>query len=288
MRRIFSFLVPSLLLCFLTAPARAQPPVWIVHGPHATLILFGSIHLLPPGLDWEPPRLKQALSEANELWFEIPFDQSASLAAFQEATRRGHQPQGHTLDDDLDASGRAKLALAAKTCGLPLDGVNQLRPWYADMLLSVASIRQYGAGAEGGVEQTLSAANAAVSRHAFETIDQQIGFFADAPMSDQLDSLKETMSEIQEGPDEYRKLVKAWMAGDTRAIQREAIEPLMKQAPGVYRTLVVARNRRWLDQINARLQGNGEAVMVVGVGHLIGPDSVPALLRREGVVVEGP
>ena len=32
----------------------------------------------------------------------------------------------------------------------------------------------------------------------------------------------------------------------------------------------------------------GEAVMVVGVGHLVGPDSVPALLRARGVVVEGP
>jgi uncharacterized protein YbaP (TraB family) len=286
MRR--ALLLPFLLLCLLAAPARAQPPVWIVHGPHATLVLFGSIHLLPPGLDWEPPRLKQALAESNELWFEIPFDPASSLSAFQEASRRGLQPDGHTLSQDLDAASRAKLVRAVQACGLPLDGVNRLRPWYADILLSVASIRQYGAGSEGGVEQTLAAANTAIPRRAFETIDQQIGFFADAPMTDQVASLKETMSEIEEGPAEYRKLVKAWMAGDTGAIRREAIGPLMKQAPGVYKSLVVARNQRWLQQINERLQGQGEAVMVVGVGHLIGPDSVPALLRREGVRVEGP
>jgi len=281
-------LAPLLLLLGFAAPARAQPPVWIVHGPHTTLILFGSIHLLPPGLDWEPPRLKQALAETNELWFEIPIDPSASLQAFQLASQRGLQPAGHTLDDDLDANGRAALAKAVKTCGVSLDGVNRLRPWYADMLLSVASVRQYGAGSEGGVEQTLSAASPAVPRKAFETIAQQIGFFADAPQSDQIASLKETMNEVEEGPAEYQRLVKAWMAGDTKAIQREALQPLMKQAPGVYRTLVVGRNRRWIEQINARLQGDGEAVMVVGVGHLIGPDSVPALLRREGVQVEGP
>jgi len=37
-----------------------------------------------------------------------------------------------------------------------------------------------------------------------------------------------------------------------------------------------------------RLEGQGEAVMVVGVGHLVGPDSVPALLRARGIPVEGP
>jgi hypothetical protein len=63
---------------------------------------------------------------------------------------------------------------------------------------------------------------------------------------------------------------------------------MMKQAPGEYRLLVVARNRRWLGQILKRLDGKGEAVMVVGVGHLVGPDSVPALLRARGISVEGP
>ena len=33
---------------------------------------------------------------------------------------------------------------------------------------------------------------------------------------------------------------------------------------------------------------SGSTVIVVGVGHLIGPDSVPALLRARGVKVEGP
>ena len=63
---------------------------------------------------------------------------------------------------------------------------------------------------------------------------------------------------------------------------------MIKSAPGVYRSLVVARNRRWVDAIMDRLNGKGEAVMVVGVGHLVGPDSVPALLRARGVSVDGP
>ncbi len=63
---------------------------------------------------------------------------------------------------------------------------------------------------------------------------------------------------------------------------------MMRDTPGIYRTLVVARNQRWVDAITERLHGRGEAVVVVGVGHLIGPDSVPSLLRARGVRVDGP
>ena len=34
--------------------------------------------------------------------------------------------------------------------------------------------------------------------------------------------------------------------------------------------------------------GHGLIFVVVGAGHLIGPDGVPALLRRDGLEVKGP
>ncbi|MBV9509497.1 MAG: TraB/GumN family protein [Caulobacteraceae bacterium] len=280
--------LPAPCVVLAAAPAQAQPPVWVAHGPHATVVLFGSIHLLPPGLDWEPPELKTAIGQADDLWFEVPIDQAASLKAAQMAVQLGLEPQGHTLSEALSPETRARLAKAAQTCGLPMAGLDRLRPWYAELALSVASYRQYGAGVESGVEQTLSAANPAVPRRSFETVEQQIGFLADASEADQLASLTETLDELQDGPAQYQRLVHAWMAGDVAAIKTEALEPVIREAPGVYRTLVVERNRRWLGALTARLNGRGEAVVVVGVGHLIGPDSVPALLRKAGYKVDGP
>jgi len=281
-------LLPVLLLGFLTAPAQAKPPVWVVHGPHATLVLFGSIHLLPPGLDWEPAQLKAALGKADELWFEIPIDPAASLQAGQLAAERGFLPPGGSLSRELDADARLKLAKAALSCGLAVDKLDVLRPWYAELALSVASYRQYGVGVESGVEETLSAANPHIFRRAFETIPEQIGYLSSASEPDQLASLKETLGELDEGPAVYQRLLDAWMAGDPARIERETLDPLIKQAPGEYRALVVERNHRWIKLINQRLAGQGEAVMVVGAGHLIGPDSLPALLRAEGVRVDGP
>lgn len=290
---MFRFLrLAALALVFglCSSAAWALPPVWVAHGANgATVVLFGSVHILPPGLAWEPPRLTAALASADDLWFEIPIDPASNLAAGQAALAAGMQPAGQTLSAQLSPADRARLAKATAACGLSVEGVDRLLPWFADITLSVTSYRLSGADVDDGVERAISLqAPAGVERRAFETPAQQIGYLAAAPVSDQIASLRETLDDIDAGSVSYRRLVAAWMAGDVRALRREALAPMMRDTPSIYRTLVVARNQRWADAIAERLQGRGEAVMVVGVGHLIGPDSVPRLLRARGFRIDGP
>jgi uncharacterized protein YbaP (TraB family) len=268
---------------------RAEPPIWVVHGPHASVVLFGSVHLLPPGLNWRFPELDQAIAQARDLWFEIPLDDAANLQAGQLAMAQGMQPAGVTLSGELSADARAKLAKAAQSAGLPVAGLDRLKPWLAEITLSVTAYRQAGATQEDGVERQLSAmAPAGQPRRALESVQDQLSALSGGSLADQIASLDETLDELADDPGGYMRLVGDWMAGDVAGLQREALDPLAKSAPGAYRSLVVDRNRRWVDIILKRLDASGEAVMVVGVGHLIGPDSVPALLRARGVRVDGP
>jgi uncharacterized protein YbaP (TraB family) len=287
-RRLISALF-GLFVWLLAGAAAARPPVWVVHGPHATIFLFGSVHILPPGLDWEPPMLKRALAVADDLWFEIPLDDASSLTATRLASQQGLQGPGESLSSQLSPASHARLAKVAQGCGVNVEGLDHLRPWLAEITLSLAVYRQAGAVQEEGVERQIAGlAPASVPRRSFETAEQQIGFLSKAPLPDQVASLEETLGELDEGPASYERVVTVWMAGDAPGLVREALNPMIKSSPGVYRSLVVARNHRWVDQILTRLQGTGEAVMVVGVGHLVGPDSVPALLRAHGVLVDGP
>jgi uncharacterized protein YbaP (TraB family) len=288
--RLAARLVLALALLAASAGcAAAEPAVWVVKSSTAQVVLFGSVHILPPDLKWEPPALAKALASANEVWFEIPIDEKANLAVAQAALSAGLQPAGHSLTADLRAGDRIRLARAAQACGLEADSLDHLKPWLAEVYLTVASYRLAGAVVEDGVERQLSAElGPDVARRAFETPEQQIGYLSAAPLPDQVASLRETLRELAEGPRAYRRVVRAWMAGDPRAIRREALTPMVKEAPGVYRTLVVDRNHRWADALSERLAGTGEAVVVVGVGHLVGPDGLPTLLRARGFTVEGP
>jgi uncharacterized protein YbaP (TraB family) len=281
--------VAALVVSAFAGQASANPPLWVIHEHGATIVLFGSIHALPPKLKWEPERLKRAIAGARDLWLEIPMDQASDLAAGQLAAERGLQPEGHVLSASLSPEGRARLARVAAASGEPLAGIERLRPWMAELVLSLATYKTEGVSAEEGVErQLLRGAPASIQHQAFETPREQIDFLSSASPADQIASLEETLGELDDGSASYNRLLKAWMAGDVGALRREALDPLIKTAPGVYRTLVVDRNHRWVEAIEKRLKEPGEAVMVVGVGHLIGPDSVPALLRARGVVVEGP
>ena len=287
-RRLLAILAAA-LGWILASAAAAEPPVWVVRDHGAQIVLFGSVHLLPAGLHWEPKPLKQALDQADDLWFEIPMDPAAALSAAQAAIAKGMQPPGVTLRSQLPPADQARLAHIAAQCGVSVDGLDQLKPWLAEVTLSLAAYRQAGALQEDGVERSLSvSAPPHLKRRAFETPEEQIGYLSQASLPDQIASLEETLGELETGAASYQKLVAAWTSGDAAAIEHEAVDPLKSEAPGVYRTLVVERNRRWVEVIRRRLQQGGSSVMVVGVGHLVGPDSVPAMLRAQGLAVEGP
>jgi uncharacterized protein YbaP (TraB family) len=269
--------------------AGAKPPVWIVRSPQATLVLFGSVHLLPGGLDWRPAALDDALATASELWFELPIDPGTETLAAQIAMVRGALPPDRRLSALLTPAQLARLTQAATTLNCPLAALDRMQPWMADLTLSVADDVRSGAGASDGVESRLQAlAPPSVPRRAFETAPQQIEFLAGAPLPDQIASLNETLGEIDDDPGSYQRIVGEWMSGDLAGLRRDAVDPVARASPRLYERLLGQRNRRWARILGARLRSPGRIVVVVGVGHMIGPVGLPALLRAQGFQVEGP
>jgi uncharacterized protein YbaP (TraB family) len=286
--RAGAYLAGGLAAVALAAPAWAQPPVWTVRDADSEIVIFGSVHVLPEGLDWRPFALDKALAQADDLWFEVPLDGATDAATQRESNARGFLPEGRSLSSMLSRVGRARLAKVAAALEVPLGQLDRMRPWYAELTLSSALYRQSGAAASQGVEQTLAKAAPRAERRAFETPEQQVDFFANAPTGDQIASLEATLKQIDVQPGDYQTLVRAWMAGDTDALDEEAVQPLRKSAPRLYALLVAQRNAKWADRIAERLKGKGRTVVVVGVGHLVGKDGVPARLRAKGLAVEGP
>jgi uncharacterized protein YbaP (TraB family) len=269
--------------------AAARPPVWIVKDSDSTIVLFGSVHVLPPGLDWQPPALREALSKADDVWFELPIAPDSQAAGVAVVRAKGMLPPGESLLSKLTPAGRDRLARLAPKLGLSLAQFDRLRPWLADVTVGLLDMAPKGAGAADGVEQSVSAAAPPTARRqAFETAEQQIGFLADAPEADQLASLEDTLRQIEEEPDAYDRLLAAWLAGDLQALQTEGLEPMQKASPDLFDRMITQRNQRWVEAISQRMAGSGETVVVVGAGHLVGPGGVPALLRARGFTVEGP
>jgi hypothetical protein len=269
--------------------AAAQPPVWVVRDKDSELVLFGSVHVLPPGLDWEPPALKRAVAKADDIWFELPVTPGEEVTTAELATQLGVLPPDKSLFKLLPTADSERLARVAKAYDTSPVLLDRLQPWLAEVALAGAAYRKAGAETSQGVEQLIAAeAPASAQRRAFETAEEQLKMFADAPMAEQLASLSETLKEMEDKPDEFAVLVRAWSNADLASLDREALAPLRRASPELFRRVVTERNERWVKALDARLKGRGRTVVVVGVGHLIGPGGVPARLRALGYSVQGP
>ena len=269
--------------------AAAEPPVWVVKDKNSELVLFGSVHILPRGLDWTPPALDRALKAADDIWFELPIDAESEAATSMLATKAGVLPPDQSLFKMLapeDSALMSKVAAAYDVSPVLLD---RLQPWLAEIALAGGAYRRLGADAASGVEKTIAAmATPKATRRAFETPAEQVALLSSGTMDEQMASLRQTLHEMDEKPDEFQTLVKAWTDGDIQVLDREALAPIRDTTPGLFRRLVTDRNAHWTKVLDARLKGRGRTVVVVGIGHLIGPDGVPARLRALGYSVTGP
>ena len=271
------------------APAWAEPPVWVVKDADSEIVLFGSIHVLPPNFRWRPKAVDAALARADDVWFELPMDPSTQQQVAALAGQLGVLPPGKSLFALLPPADARLMTKVADAYGIDKATLDRLEPWLAEVALAGAAYRKAGADTDNGVEQTLSAAApATAARHAFETPDDQMRLFDEAPLPEQIASLRETLGELDSDPEAFMKLVHAWAAGDVAGLDRGALEPLRKSAPGMFQRLVTERNEAWVKTLDARLKGHGRTVVIVGVGHLIGQGGVPARLRALGYSVTGP
>jgi len=97
----------------LVSPALAKPPVWIARDADSEMVIFGSVHVLPEGLDWEPEALVSALARTDDLWFELPMDPGSEIEIARIAASKGVLPPDKSLYDLLSPKAKARLTKAA-------------------------------------------------------------------------------------------------------------------------------------------------------------------------------
>ena len=81
-------------------------------------------------------------------------------------------------------------------------------------------------------------------------------------------------------------MVAAWENGDAEALDTLMVDSMKDVDSAIYEALIVRRNAAWVEDIKALMEGDEDALVTVGAGHLVGEGGVPALLQAEGYTVE--
>jgi uncharacterized protein YbaP (TraB family) len=267
-------------------PAQGQgPALWVIRDADSTLYLFGTVHVLRPETPWGSAKVDAALDRADRVILEIsnPDDQSAIQPLIQQYGISPARP----LSSLLTPEEVTRLDDAARTIGATAAQLDPLRPWLVGLTLSMAPLIKAGYDPQSGVELILKARAEAAGKPVggLETIDKQVSILAGLSEETQLAFLRATLEEVDNASVELDALVGAWATGDVASIERIGVAELRDQSEEIYQALLVRRNADWAGQIQTLLAGSGTVFIAVGSAHLVGEDSVRAILEERGVEV---
>jgi len=296
--RVFKHLPRALLaLAFLFAPAAwaqtaapampaatqdADPALWVVKDDDTTIYLFGTIHVLKPGLSWFDEAVKAAFDKSDEVVLEMvqPDEATMSSLVMKTAVNIG----GPTITEQLPADKRDAYARALADAGIPASALDPFHPWYAAVALSLFPLKKLGYDPQSGAEATITTAAKTAGKQlvGLETAEQQIGYFATLPDALQVKFLVSTVEDYPKLGDELGKMVTSWAAGDAETLG-ETMNESLRETPEVGKILLTDRNARWADWIDQRMAKPGTVFVAVGAGHLAGDDSVQAFLAKHNL-----
>ena len=282
---LVALLALPITLCAGTSSATEvlQYPLWEIKTGRGLVYLLG--HTPPRPTDWSDSRIEGLLRTCASLWDET--NQTASVNVQDLMQRYGIDPN-KPLNAWLSPSDRDRLAQAARLAGVPEDSVAPFRPWLAGQALEGAFFSAQGMNGRNADQVLISQATKAgltVSSE-FATKEDAARWFSELPPEQEVQYLRYTLDEILAGRDEGQLIYTDWASGkDARAA--EWIAKMKRVYPELYRSLVVSRNQAWVPRIRSMLSQRKPTMVVVGLFHLVGPESIQAQLRANGLHITG-
>ncbi len=264
----------------------SDPALWVVKDKDTTIYLFGTVHLLKPGLSWFDEAVKDAFDKSDTLVTEIPDGNEAAMAPLM--MKYAVAADGKKISDRLSAEQKQRYDAAMSKLGLPTAQFEIFDPWFPMIAIAMGQYTKAGMNPDSGAEKILykAARDAGKKQEALETAEQQFGWLGSIPQTEQVEGL---ISAVDKGDSEalafVDKMTAAWNAGDADALAK-IINEDWDTTPETRRIMLSDRNARWADWIKTRMDKPGTVFIAVGAGHLAGDDSVQSLLAKRKIKVK--
>jgi len=283
-----------------TPPASAQPaaapPVqqerrallWEVTregAPEHPLYLTGSIHVGQADQFVFPPSVEAAFARSDALVLEVDPERVDPVQVQELVMRLGLSlPPSAGLSASISPETKALLPDALARVGLSLQSVEVMRPWFLASMVSVMELQKAGYSEKGGIDALfLARARGHKQVLELETVEGQLQLLADLPAQVQDLMLLDAIRTAPLMAVQLASVAAAWHGGNPEAIadQLLAVRKDPRYAP-MHEAFVTARNRAMAEKIAAQLESPQIHFVVVGAGHVVGPDGIPALLAQKG------
>lgn len=266
-----------------TLPDDADPALWVLKDEDTTIYLFGTIHILKPGMSWFDEAVKEAFDKSDELVVEMVEPDPAEMVKI--VNDLAIDKTGTSLRNKLNEEDRKKYETALEKLNVPTGSFDPLEPWFASVTISIIPLINNGYDVNQGVEGELNSQAKAreMTVTGLETPRQQLGFFDNLPEETQIRFLNFTIESLGQTIEGMNTMVNHWARANVDALGESMNAGLEDKL--LYDTLLSNRNENWSVWIKERMKKSGTVFMAVGAGHLAGESSLQKKLKDKGIIV---
>jgi uncharacterized protein YbaP (TraB family) len=254
--------------------------------------LFGTLHVGLPEFYPLEPRIVNAVSQASTLALEIdPGQPQSELARALRA--HGLLAGGSGGYESMDTERKARLDKLILQGGLDPSAARTYKPVLLATLLTMGEYTKQGyrsdLSSEAWLARLARKGNTRVLE--LESLGRQLSLLDRLGVEERWRFLDEMMGTIESGVQrsEARAMVQAWSTADRHALDQIAARceaDTSVSGKFVTQVLLKERNAGLADSLLQLLRQENKTFAAIGVLHLLGTGSVPALLQERGASVE--
>ena len=264
----------------LASPAKSADrfPLWEISRARGRVFLLG--HTPPRATDWKDERVEALLRGCGHLWNETNHRAKTNIQAL---IQEYGISQDQTLASRLDAGQRARLSAAAKVVSVPIDSLAHFRPWLAAQALESALFSTPPFDRQNA-DQVLVAAAQSLSipvSSEFTTLTDVTRWLAELSPTAATQYLLYIIDEVLMGQERGQRIYAEWDRGNA-APATAWMSRMARNYPDLYQAMAVQRNQLWVPRVRAMLNADRPTMIVVGLYHLVGPDSMLVQLAASG------
>lgn len=274
-------------LCFLVAQSigSAQSPVWKVSKDGQSLYLGGTCHLLRKSDFPLPVAFDAAYGNADILVPEVDPQQMEDPSVVMTLMGKARFTDGRTLKTVLSKEVYEELAEQGQKSGLPIEILNGFKPGMAVTMITIQELIKVGVSQEG-VDMFYAKKGKADGKpiRALESVQFQIDLITSIGEGFEDEFVRYSLRDLHQIEAFFDEMIRAWREGDNEALERLFVKD-MRQFPKLYESLLVERNRKWMQQLEPMLATSDVEFVLVGAGHLVGKDGLLHYFKEMGCEV---
>lgn len=284
---MLAFLLLGLLpLTAAPAPVQTHHSLWRIPGRTNVVYLLGSVHFLKESDYPLPPVIENAFSNSAVAVFETDMGKLQDMDTQTRLMKNAQLPEGQTLKQVLSTNTYAAFRRRLEDMGLGTMLFEHLKPALAAMTLEVFAMQKIGLDPNYGLDLHFFQLCKKTGKKIvpLETVDFQIDLITNFTPEEGELIMKTELEDIDTTEKLLGQMLEAWRTGDSAALQK-LLNHAMGDAPAIFKRLVTDRNRNWVPKIEEWSRSDQSVIVIVGAGHLVGPEGVVELLRKKGLSV---